>query len=108
MTGYTLFGLEVTDELRGRTFAFLQTMVRVTLSLVLVIAPLVAATVGRHQLRFTDDTLFTLNGAAVTLLVFGLLAAALGAVSYRQMDDRPGIPLTSDLANLARGRRDAK
>ena len=31
VTGYTLLGLEVPDELRGRTFAFVQTMVRVVL-----------------------------------------------------------------------------
>ncbi|HSR25908.1 MAG TPA: MFS transporter, partial [Candidatus Eisenbacteria bacterium] len=31
VTGYTLIGLEVADEMRGRTFAFVQTMVRVVL-----------------------------------------------------------------------------
>ena len=37
VTGYTLLGLEVADELRGRTFAFVQTMVRVVLVLVLAV-----------------------------------------------------------------------
>ena len=39
VTGYTMLGLEVADELRGRTFAFVQTMVRVILVLVLAVTP---------------------------------------------------------------------
>ena len=35
ITGYTLLGLEVEDALRGRTFAFVQTLIRLTLALVL-------------------------------------------------------------------------
>ncbi len=98
VTGYTLLGLEVTDDLRGRTFAFVQTMVRVVLVLVLATAPLLAAGFGVHQVTVTDAMVLTYNGAAITLLLAGLLAAGLGFASYRQLDDRRGVPLRDDLA----------
>ena len=83
VTGYTLIGLEVADELRGRTFAFVQTTVRVVLVLVLAVAPLLAAAFGKHEIRVTDAMALTYNGAAITFLLAGLLAAALGIVSFR-------------------------
>ena len=97
VTGYTLLGLEVADELRGRTFAFVQTLVRATLVLVLAVSPLLAAAFGQHQVQVTDAMALTYNGAAITMLVFGLLASILGIAAYRQMDDRRGVPLVADL-----------
>ena len=102
VTGYTLLGLEVQDEVRGRTFAFVQTMVRVTLVVVLAIAPLLAAALGRHTVRVSDVTV-PYGGAALTFLVAGLIAAALGTASLRQMDDRPGMPLWRDVLAALRG-----
>src|SRR5690606_20167408 len=55
VTGQTLIGLEVSDVIRGRTFAFLQSLVRITLVAVLGAAPLISGAIGRHQLRVTDD-----------------------------------------------------
>ena len=98
VTGYTLLGLEVTDDLRGRTFAFVQTMARVVLVLVLAVAPLLAAAVGRHNIEVTEAMTLTYNGAAFVFLAAGLLAAGLGVVSFRHMDDRRGVPLGSDIA----------
>jgi dTMP kinase len=98
VTGYTLLGLEVADELRGRTFAFVQTMVRVVLVAVLAVAPLLAAAFGQHEVRASDAMVLTYNGAAITFLLAGLLAAVLGVVSYRHLDDRRGVPLTDDVA----------
>ena len=51
VTGMTLLGLEVPDELRGRTFAFVATLVRLVLALVLAVAPLLAGADRRRQLR---------------------------------------------------------
>ena len=98
VTGYTLIGLEVTDDLRGRTFAFVQTMARVVLVLVLAVAPLLAAAIGQHQIEVTEAMTLTYNGAAFVFLGAGLLAAGLGFVSYRHMDDRRGVPLGTDIA----------
>jgi dTMP kinase len=99
VTGYTLLGLEVADELRGRTFAFVQTMVRVVLVLVLAVAPLLAAAIGMHHIEVTDAMTLTYNGAAFVFLAAGLLAAGLGVASYRHMDDRHGVSLSSDLVS---------
>jgi dTMP kinase len=98
VTGYTLIGLEVTDDLRGRTFAFVQTMARVVLVLVLAVAPLLAAAIGRHSIEVTEAMTLTYNGAAFVFLAAGLLAAGLGLVSFRHMDDRRGVPLGGDIA----------
>src|SRR4051794_5543473 len=46
VTGLTLLGLEVPDALRGRTFAFVASLVRLALALVLAVAPLVAGAIG--------------------------------------------------------------
>jgi dTMP kinase len=97
VTGYTLLGLEVADAVRGRTVAFVQTMVRVVLVLTLAVAPLLAAAFGRHEIEVTDAMSLTYNGAAITFLLAGLLAAVLGITSYRHMDDRRGVPLLADL-----------
>src|SRR5262245_64547835 len=51
VTGQTLIGLEVSDEVRGRTFACLHALVRITLVAVLGIAPLVSGAIGRHHFR---------------------------------------------------------
>ncbi|MDQ1664397.1 MAG: dTMP kinase [Actinomycetota bacterium] len=98
VTGYTLLGLEIADEMRGRTFAFVQTMVRVVLVAVLAVAPLLAAAFGRHQIAVTDAMALTYNGAAITFLLGGLLATVLGLASYRHLDDRRGVRLFADLA----------
>ena len=43
VTGYTIVGSEVDDETRGRTFAFLQSGIRVILFAVIAVAPFLAA-----------------------------------------------------------------
>ena len=61
------------------------------------VAPLLAAAFGRHQVKVTDAMVLHYNGAAITFLLAGLLAAGIGALSYRQMDDRRGVPLVADV-----------
>ncbi len=97
VTGYTLLGLEVDDEVRGRTFAFLQSAARVVLVLVLALGPALAAPIGAHRLHLTDEVVITYNGAATVFLLAGLMALAMGVASYRQMDDRAGTSLRHDL-----------
>lgn len=104
VTGYTMLGLEVADELRGRTFAFVQSAARIVLIAVMAFAPALAALLGRHQVRFTDDVTLSYNGASLTLLVAAALAVGIGLVSYRQMDDGSGTPLHEDLARAWRRR----
>ena len=102
VTGFTMLGMEVADEVRGRTFAFVQSLIRVVLVAVLAIAPLIAAAVGQHTFKF-QNTQVSYNGASVTILIAGLIATFIGAVSYHQMKDRPKVSLWSDIANAIKG-----
>jgi dTMP kinase len=102
VTGFTMLGMEVTDELRGRVFAFMQSLVRVSLVGVLAVAPLAAAAIGEHVFTIGDSQL-TYNGAAFTMLGGGFIAMIVGVVSYHQMKDRPGVSFWSDIVNAFKG-----
>ncbi len=106
ITGNTLLGLEVPDDVRGRTFAFVGSMIRLSLALVLAVAPLIAGTIGTVDLPLTDgdgEPLLVYNGAAFTFLIAAVVMTAVGVVSYRQMDDRKGTSLVSDLRHSFSG-----
>ena len=102
VTGFTMLGMEVENEVRGRTFAFVQSLIRITLVAVLAIAPLIAAAVGQHTYKFSN-TQVDYNGAAITILIAGIIAATIGAVAFKQMKDRPNVSIWSDVANAIRG-----
>jgi dTMP kinase len=103
VTGYTLVGLEVDDDLRGRTFAFLQSLVRVVLLLVLVAAPLLSGVIGAHALDLPGEAIYRFDGTNVVLLTAAVIAMLVGVLAYRQMDDRRGIPLGRDLLGALSG-----
>jgi dTMP kinase len=103
--GYTLIGLEVEDGLRGRTFAFLQSLARVVLLLVVAVAPALAALFGQHTYHIAETVAYTFGGPNLVLLIGALLAIVVGVVALRQMDDRKGIPLWPDVVAALRGRR---
>ena len=102
VSGFTMLGMEVSDEVRGRTFAFVQALVRISLVAVLAISPLIAAAIGEHTFEF-GQAILTYNGAAFTMLGGGFLAALVGQISYHQMKDRPGVSFWSDVVNALRG-----
>ena len=111
VTGYTIIGREVDDDTRGRTFAFLQSALRVVMFGVIAIAGVLAggitSLVGRYS-GSNDLSIGTVKyvavGNNVVLLLAAAAAMALGYTSYRQMDDRPGAPLLADLAAAIRGK----
>ena len=101
VVGITLLGLEVEDELRGRMFGLVQSLMRIDLLLVTASAPFIAGAIAQRTFDvgpFSVD----LNGVSVVLLVGGVLAAGVGVVAFREMDDRRGVPLRSDLLALVR------
>ena len=105
VTGLTLLGTEVPDQLRGRTFAFVTSAVRLALALVLALAPLVAGAVGAVSLgpqTAAGQPLLVYRGAAVTILLAALLMVVVGVVAYRQMDDHGGPSLLTDLRGAVR------
>jgi dTMP kinase len=102
VTGFTMLGLEVHDDVRGRTFAFVQSLIRITLVAVLAIAPIIAATIGEHHFEFQNVAL-DYNGAQITMLLAGLIAVLIGSISYHQMKDRPNVSLWSDILSALQG-----
>jgi dTMP kinase len=110
VTGYTIVGSEVDDDTRGRTFAFLQSAIRVILFAVIAVAAGIAglftATI-RGTTGSSTVTIGTLHyggiGDNIVLLLATAVAVVLGTISYRHMDDRRGMPLLPDLVAALRG-----
>jgi dTMP kinase len=104
VTGYTVIGLEVDDATRGRTFAFLQSAIRVILFAVIAIAPTLAGAFNSlvHATVRVGDVAYPNIGYNLVLLLAAAVAVLLGRASYRQMDDRRGVPLLADLGRAFR------
>ena len=56
LAGITLLGTDVDDEMRGRVFALLQSMIRVVLVLALAAVPFAVAQVGERTIDFGPST----------------------------------------------------
>jgi len=107
VTGQTLLGSEVDESMRGRTFAFVQTMVRIVLVAVMAAAPALAALIGFRTLRVTDRLAYAYSGAGLVFVLAGVLALTVGVLAFRAMDDRRGAPVGADLMRALRGGRAA-
>ena len=110
VTGYTIVGSEVDDDTRGRTFAFLQSGIRVILFAVIAIAPFIAGAFTALVHGATGSSTLHIGhvdyaaiGYNFVLILAAVVAVWLGVVSYRQMDDHKGVPLRDDLAAVVRG-----
>src|SRR5262249_24375417 len=75
LSGTTLMGTDVDDEMRGRIFALLQSLIRVVLVLTLAAVPFVVAQVGRHRFAVFGGHI-TVDGTRFVLVAGGLLAIA--------------------------------
>ena len=105
LTGLTIIGAQVADEVRGRIVAFVQSIVRLTLLGSMALVPLLVGLVSARTVVIAGYP-FLIDGTRVVMLVGGLVAAFVGMLAYRQMDDRRTEPLLPDLlAALRRGAR---
>jgi dTMP kinase len=102
VTGFTMLGSEVEDEVRGRIFAFVQSLIRISLVLVLAIAPVIAASIGRHEFTI-DNVHLHYSGAAFTMFGAGVIGLIVGIFSYKRMKDRPHVSFFSDIKAAFRG-----
>ncbi|MEU8270601.1 dTMP kinase [Sphaerisporangium sp. NPDC049002] len=103
--GYTLIGLEVEDGMRGRTFSFLQSLARVTLLLVVAVAPALAGLFGKHRFTIGAGVAYNFDGPNLVMLIGAIVAVAVGVLALRHMDDRRHVPIGSDLMAALRGER---
>lgn len=108
VVGYTLLGLTVEDEVRGRTFALVQSLDGVVLVAVLAVAPLLAA--GFDALLSLPRTVslgtlhLTYTGAMAAYLVAGLGMCAAGFAAWRTMNDKPGLTIAAEYRDVRRRR----
>jgi dTMP kinase len=107
LTGLTIIGAQVADEMRGRTIAFVQSLVRLVLLASMALVPLAVGLVQQRTLTLLGERV-TIDGTRPVLLCAGLLAAALGLVAHRQMDDRLDGSLLGDLRAALRGRAEVR
>jgi dTMP kinase len=110
VTGYTVVGLEVDDYTRGRTFAFLQSAIRVILlGVIAIVGPVaggfsaLARAVGGSSLHISG-VVYRDVGYNIVVLLAAAVAVLLGRMSYKEMDDRRGVPLRADLTAIFRGK----
>jgi dTMP kinase len=101
LAGFTLLGTEVEDEIRGRTFAIVQSLVRAALILSLAVVPFGVGLIGRHELDLGVIAV-PVTGERIMLFVAGLLAVGVGVLAYRQMDDGRPVPLLADVVTALR------
>ncbi|MET7679047.1 dTMP kinase [Streptomyces sp. NPDC005423] len=101
-TGHTLLDQEAEDYRRGRTTEHLHAVVRISVALGALIAPLVAALIGPHRLE-NGKFVFAHGGAAFTLMLVGALLLPVAALVLAKVDDRSGVPLRHDLRDALLG-----
>src|SRR5579875_3495430 len=89
VTAYTVIGQEVDDDARGRTFAFLQSAIRVVMFAVIASAPLLAAGFSALVSGATGSSTLLIGhlrygavGNNIVLLIAAATAGVLGAISY--------------------------
>jgi len=99
INGFTMIGHEVSDQLRGRVFAFVMSSVRIVLLLTIAAGPILAGAIGSYQVT-VGDFRFEISGPAIVLAVGGVIAFGVSAVIGRQIGG-----LTSGLARRIFRRR---
>ena len=110
-TGFTIVGLEVDDDTRGRVFAFFQSTIQAILLAVIAVAGFIATGFSAAIGAVTGSSNGAVKIAHITygapgdnllLLLSAVLVAFVGIQSYRQLDDRKGVPLLEDLMTAIR------
>lgn len=110
LTGLTIIGSQVADEIRGRVNAFVQSIVRLTLLGSLAVVPVIVGLVATRTVQAFGIS-FPVDGTRVVMFAGGLVAAAVGSLAHRQMDDRrvesalrdPRAPLRRGLSVVIEG-----
>ncbi|MFC8365524.1 dTMP kinase [Streptomyces griseorubiginosus] len=101
-TGHTLLDQETEESRRARTTEHLHAVVRVSVALGALLAPVVAAAIGPHRLE-NGKFVFAHGGAAFTLMLVGALLLPVAALVLAKVDDRSGVPLRHDLRDALLG-----
>lgn len=96
LTGVTIIGTQVEDAIRGRINAIYQSLMKIILAGTMAATPVLVGLVKPHNVIVWGRPM-TVDGTRPVLLAGGLLAALVGVIAYRQMDDRRTEPILADL-----------
>jgi dTMP kinase len=103
LTGVTIIGSQVEDAIRGRINAIYQSLLKIILFGVTAGVPLLVGLVKPRTVTAWGRPMIV-DGTRPVLLVAGLVAALVGVIAYRQMDDRRTEPIIADLLAAIRGK----
>jgi dTMP kinase len=103
LSGTTLLGSEVADEVRGRVFGFVNMSTRVVLMLAIALSSVLVG-VGSDRLVSVGNLTVTVSTTRILLLAAGAVGVLAGLGALRQMDDKRGVPILADLWGSLRGR----
>ncbi|MDG4795370.1 dTMP kinase [Micromonospora sp. WMMD1082] len=103
LSGTTLLGGEVADEVRGRVFAVVQIGTRMVLILAIALGSLLAGVGGSRTLTIADLGI-SVSSTRLLLLAAGAAGIFAGISAFGQMDDKKGVPVLADLWGSIRGR----
>jgi len=103
LSGVTLLGGEVGDDVRGRVFAFVQTSTRVVLMLAIALSGVLVGLGGSRAIDVVGLGV-QVSSTRLLLLAAGVFGMVTGVTALRQMDDKPGVPILADLFSSLRGR----
>ncbi len=101
LTGVTIIGTQVEDAIRGRINAIYQSLMKIILALSMAATPVLVGLVAPHTVSVFGREML-IDGTRPVLLGAGLLAALVGVIAYRQMDDRRSETIMSDLLSAIR------
>jgi dTMP kinase len=96
LTGVTIIGTQIEDAIRGRINAIYQSLMKIILAAAMALTPLLVGLVQPRNVIVWGRPM-TIDGTRPVLLAAGLLAALVGVIAYRQMDDRRSETILSDL-----------
>ncbi|MFI7577442.1 dTMP kinase [Micromonospora sp. NPDC049497] len=103
LSGTTLLGGEIADEVRGRVFAVVQIGTRLVLILAIGLGSLLAGVGGSRTLEIADLGV-SISSTRLLLLAAGAAGIFAGISAFGQMDDKKGVPVLADLWGSIRGR----
>jgi dTMP kinase len=103
LSGTTLLGGEVADDLRGRVFGFVNMSTRVVLMLAISLSSVLVG-VGNDQVLSIGSLSVAVSTTRILLFAAGVVGVLAGIAAFRQMDDKPGVPVLADLLGSLRGR----
>jgi dTMP kinase len=103
LTGVTIIGSQVEDAIRGRINAIYQSLMKIILFGVTASVPLLVGLVKPRTVNAWGRAMIV-DGTRPVLLGAGVIAALVGVIAYRQMDDRRTEPILADLLAAIRGK----